>query len=418
MRAISFVHQIVIFAVALALRPLIWILSKPPSNTAYIVASDAQTLIGAKGDEAMLVASVRWISERDNDTHVFVSCADALAANKASAMGLNSFRVWGRYLMPMWFWLSVRRDRPGLAIVIGADIMDGYYSPVESLRRVIAADLLSRCGAKTMFTGFSFSGTSNGILKLAYRLLHQPVRVALRDPVSDAVFKRDVGTRSSLVADVAFLLKPRVDPNTADVAAWIAVQRKQGRTVCAVNIHPLLFKGPQSAQQILELERRLVHAMGVIAQQRSVSWLLFPHDDRPEIGDLASLSRVMALVGAESIGHAYLLPRPPSAAAIKELVGHVDAVVTGRMHLAIAALGSGVPIMAFAYQAKFSGLLQHFELPDWLLLQPDRILSEPVDALNLALLRFIDSIPQLRAQVDARRPTVYQLALKNFAQAD
>jgi polysaccharide pyruvyl transferase WcaK-like protein len=47
---------------------------------------------------------------------------------------------------------------------------------------------------------------------------------------------------------------------------------------------------------------------------------------------------------------------------IKALSGQVDLVLTGRMHLAIAALGMGTPAFCTVYQGKFEGLMQMFEL--------------------------------------------------------
>ena len=47
---------------------------------------------------------------------------------------------------------------------------------------------------------------------------------------------------------------------------------------------------------------------------------------------------------------------------MKGLVGLVDFAVTGRMHLAIAALGMEVPVVALAYQGKFDGMMQRFDL--------------------------------------------------------
>lgn len=89
-----------------------------------------------------------------------------------------------------------------------------------------------------------------------------------------------------------------------------------------------------------------------------------------------------------------------------------DGVITGRMHLAIAALGGGVPVMALAYQAKFAGLMQWFHLPDWLLLDPVKVSDEAV--LWPSVQRFVAERAALRDTVLARLPDVKRAAHANF----
>ena len=55
--------------------------------------------------------------------------------------------------------------------------------------------------------------------------------------------------------------------------------------------------------------------------------------------------------------------RPPlNAWELKHLAGMVDLVLTGRMHLAIAALGMGTPPLCVAYMDKFEGLFHLFNI--------------------------------------------------------
>ena len=113
-------------------------------------------------------------------------------------------------------------------------------------------------------------------------------------------------------------------------------------------------------------------ALLAVARRHRVSWLLLPHDFRGERGDNAALAPLAQRVGAtlgERVLHA---GEPLSAAQLKAMAGVTDGIVTGRMHLAIAALGRGVPVAALTYQDKFQGLWTHFDLPLDLLLAPAR----------------------------------------------
>ena len=82
------------------------------------------------------------------------------------------------------------------------------------------------------------------------------------------------------------------------------------------------------------------------------------------------------------------------------------------MHLAIAALGMNVPVMAATYQGKFEGLFHHFCLDDKYLLTPDRFLSqEMVSIFNM----FIADLPILSHQVAEKMPEVLEKSKLNLA---
>jgi polysaccharide pyruvyl transferase WcaK-like protein len=82
------------------------------------------------------------------------------------------------------------------------------------------------------------------------------------------------------------------------------------------------------------------------------------------------------------------------------------------MHLAIAALGMNVPVMAATYQGKFEGLFHHFGLDDKYLLTPDRFLSqEMIDTFSM----FVEELPILSQQVAEKMPEVLEKSKLNLA---
>ncbi len=96
---------------------------------------------------------------------------------------------------------------------------------------------------------------------------------------------------------------------------------------------------------------------------------------------------------------------------LKAIAGEVNLILTGRMHLAIAALGQGVPPLCVVYQGKFEGLMAHFEL-DGLMLDPQDVIRHNVlsDHLEKTTARAAD----LGAYIRTRLPTIRNLALDNF----
>lgn len=381
-----------------------------------VIPADAATLTGSRGDEAMLLAARAMARGACGPgVRLLVACSGPEAEARARAAGFEPWRVWGGLGMPFAFRRLLAAAHATRGWVMGADLLDGHYSPVTALRMVVAADLMARAGLATRFLGFSLNEHPARSVCLAFRGLDRRVVVQLRDPVSHERYTRATGRPARLVADTAFLLPPAPPSDHAAAAQhWVRAQRAQGRRVIALNAHPMLFGGPAAAALSDALAAALQAAMQQVAAQRAVSWLLLPHDERAAAGDLAWLAALHTRLDATQRETCHRLDAPPAADQIKTLLGEVDAALTGRMHLAIAALGQGRPVLALAYQGKFAGLLRHFGLPEWLLL-------DPVQATDAALLgerlaRFVDALPALRERVAAQLPAVLVQARLTFAE--
>jgi len=123
------------------------------------------------------------------------------------------------------------------------------------------------------------------------------------------------------------------------------------------------------------------------------------------------LEAIAARLPEDLAAHTRILTETASAAELKALAGAVDLVVSGRMHLAIGALGMGVPAGGVVYQGKFEGLYQHFDLSG-LCLAPDALASGGRLAPFLAELS--DRRADLGHAIAARLAEVQALALHNF----
>lgn len=380
-----------------------------------IIPGDAQTLIGSRGDEAMLVAASRVARAKKSVKEYLVACEFSAAERNAACLGMRAISVWGRLSMPFRFLRTIKLERPGTALIMGADMMDGYYSPITSLRMVIAADLLARSGARTSFLGFSWNEDPAPIMRIAFRFLHRSVRVNLRDDISLQRFMNFTSMPAKLVADTAFLLEPaELSGQDSEIAGWVGEQRNAGRRCIAVNFHPMLFTKERVNQDLPRLIEKFSSLINSYARAsgESLSWLLMPHDDREEAGDMRAMAALYACLSEEARATALLVNVPPRADSIKKILSNVDGVVTGRMHMAIAALGSGVPVMALAYQGKFAGLMQHFDQPTWLVRDPASVLVD--SALTDSVQRFLDELPRLTTQVRKYLPGVKAAAMATF----
>lgn len=385
--------------------------ARPPQRV-LVAPSDPWSLIGARGDDAMIGAAVGLIRAANPGVEVAICTASAAASAAAVARGFRPLEVWGREEFVDPIIAMLRMYRPDALVILGADIMDGAYGAGPAARLLVLADLAARSGVATTVLGFSFNARPAAALRDILDELHPNVRLNLRDTLSRERFSSFTAANAHLVADSAFLLQPRESEATRRLAAWADTRRAAGRAVLGFNIHPMLLK-PATPAQVTALVERSAAALLAVAAERPVSWLLLPHDYRGAQGDDACLAPIADRLAARLGEDLLHLDGEHAAAELKAIAGGLDGVVAGRMHLAIASLGMGVPVLAITYQDKFEGLYRHFALPDWLLLSPQAMLTE--DVPRERLVRFVDTLVPLREQVAEKLPAVRLAARDNFA---
>lgn len=384
-------------------------LRMPPARL-FIIPSDAETLTGARGDEAMMRAVADALRRRRADLHVSVLTASDQAAMSARDIGFEPVRSNLSLSVAVQ---AIRDARPDALVVIGADMMDGYYSPMTSALRLLAADRLTRDGVPSVISGFSFNARPDPLLAPIFNALDPRVRLCVRDPLSLTRLRAFCKASPILVADPAFLLQPdAVSRRVAKIVDWIATRRGRGDRVFGVNLHPSLLPDAVADQQ--RLTRLAAAALTSIGEAERVSWLLLAHDFRANQACGESLAEVERLAGERRLGERLLRPTDAlSAAELKALCGALDGVFAGRMHLAIAALGQGTPIACLTYQDKFQGLLEHFALPHALALAPGDALRD--GALEGLLRQFIAEAPAYRRRIAQRLPAIVALSEQNLA---
>jgi len=384
--------------------------SSPVVRRLLILPSDPWTLVGAKGDEAMMQAVVQRLRRRAPDLVVGVVAATPRASQAAQSLGFEPVAAWSGRLARSQ--RVVEAFAPDAVVVLGADVMDGYYSPVFTTRVLLMADAAARRGVRVTLLGFSFNDSPHPSLRPVFDGLARTIAVNVRDEISLARFRAFCALPARLVADAAFMLEP--DAGSERVAAlqtWTAVRRAAGDAILGFNLHPMLIKSATTVQ-VQALVAATVTALRSVAQERRVSVMLIPHDYRGALGDATCLAPLRDALGAELGDRLRLVEGSHTAAELKALAGLTDGVVTGRMHLAIASLGMGRPVAALTYQDKFQGLFAHFDIPDRFLLGPHDLMAP--GKLQAMVLGFIDRLPALQGQVADRLEAVRQAAERNL----
>jgi polysaccharide pyruvyl transferase WcaK-like protein/glycosyltransferase involved in cell wall biosynthesis len=304
--------------------------------------------------------------------------------------------------------------RYGAFAALGADVLDGHYSVDESRERLTIARIVAEAGLPTRILGFSINERPADAVLTDLRALSERASLCVRDPVSvRRLAARGIGNLTG-VADLAFLMPPaESSPSTREVESWIGAQRASGRRIMIVSLSRLALveaKGAGAATTLAEFADSIVTLMST----RRTSVLVMPHDLRAGPAgldhDVAIAMRLVDLVKARAGDDHCASFVPTTAPDAKRIAGMADLVVTGRMHLAIAALGMTTPVVGIGYQSKFEGLMAHFGR-DGAVVDARRLEGMGLrDVCGEALAR----APATRAAVAARLPQVMALARANF----
>lgn len=381
-----------------------------PPRRLFILPPDTHTLVGSRGDEAMMCAVANSLRRRRADLAVSVLAASECDEAAVRRLGFVAARYQSHSFRSIVE--AVWSSRPDAFVVIGADMMDGFYSPLGSAMRLLTAELLACCGVPTVITGFSFNGDPDPLLAPLFNALDPRVQLFARDPLSLSRLQAFCRARATLVSDPAFLLEPDTSsPPIVEVIRWIEMRRRHGDRVFALNVHPALLRGA-SDETVQRLMNVAASALIETSASNNISWLLLAHDFRGVRGCSTSLAMIED-IARERLGERLLRPMGEFCAAeLKGIAGLLDGVVAGRMHLAIAALGQGTPVACLTYQGKFEGMLAHFGLPNALALSPEEALRD--GAFHALLRDFVARAADHRLQVAKRLPGVMSMAEQNL----
>ncbi|TFH29337.1 MAG: glycosyltransferase, partial [Myxococcales bacterium] len=389
-------------------------LNDGPSRTLLLPPSRT----GSVGDEAMMTVCLqeltrqgrlagiidfaegdRWPGEAPETEHVdlsgFFGSAYLRSLPKVSALLRRYDQLW----------------------CLGADVLDGHYSPATSFRRVNLLRIAAELGLETSVLGFSFNDEPSPLVLAALRGLPSSVRLCARDPVSHARLTTSLGRPIDLVADLAFGLEPEAD-TTEDEAAlldWVEARHTAGDVVLGFNASHRAFKSTVGAD-IGDLADAYATALeGLLRERPDIAVVAIPHDYRETPDETSDDHLLAAIVDRLGDAHRARVAVPSfrvQARFVSRLSAEVDAVFSGRMHLVIASLRNGTPAATVAYQGKVAGLSQYFDLPE-LGVAPSVVLDP--EALRHAIEALIDQREDLSARVSLAQPMVAALQAGNFS---
>ena len=375
------------------------------SGDVFVVVADTYSVVGSVGDQALFGGLVAMLREA-GVKRARVLCRPGVEVPRCEGLELEALPYWGELRRARSLGRELTDARA--FIVVGADVLDGFYSRFESILRLEMASFCARRGIPALLCSFSFNDRPDPATAAAFGRLPPGVTLLCRDSVSRERVARLAGERVQLTADLGFLLEPaRGGSLESTVAGWLAEGHRGRGPLIGWNLSPhslQLLSGVQRQQAIAASAT----AIARLVRERDATVVLVPHDFRAHASDPEMLAEVYAQLPV-SVHERVLLPAGPyTAAEVKQCCVHFDLVLTGRMHLMIAALGRDVPVLAIEYQGKFAGALNHFGLGKACLLQPIDVCD--VEYLYRSVTARLDTLVSTKAQITSRRGGVEAMA--------
>ena len=296
---------------------------------------------------------------------------------------------------------------------LGADVLDGFYSDERTVRRLELASLATKTGMKTKILGFSYNESPTPASIQTLSNLPLETGLCARDSISQERLVRYLNRPVALVADLAFLLD--VDTESANVQSRLKELndlRARGTLIVGINANSLHFSRPCAGQKgnLLKVYVETLVKLSDVCD--NVHFLLIPHDYRGDNSDLMLANAIFEHLPTELQYRCTKVTDILSSMEIKAICKCLDFAISGRMHMAIACLSQGIPVVGITYQGKFEGLFQHFDLEGMTISVEDAF--EMGDLADF-LLPLIERREELKRQILYRLSHVQDLAQANFA---
>jgi polysaccharide pyruvyl transferase WcaK-like protein len=305
--------------------------------------------------------------------------------------------------------LSLRKCHQ--VFVLGADIFDGRYYLGQSVSYIKYTDLAARVNIKCKFVGFSFSKNPKTEVVDAVKSSHKDIKYLLRDPASHERFINDTGrSGAQLVADNAFNLMPELTADSAIACKKWLDHLPEKSTVLGLNVNVLTFRGREE-----EIFKSITETVCSFLNENELRYVVFiPHDFREQQSDWESHKRIVENLSEEQKLRCFSLEKDINAWDVKAITKYVNMVLTGRMHLAIAALGQSTPALCITYVNKFEGLLKHFNLDGFdMVLEPEIAYSDSSNTL-VKINNILNDVDKITATIKEALPGVKALATCNL----
>lgn len=332
-------------------------ITKTNSNNFLIIAPARS---GSLGDQALIHGAIAGgtLSDKNRIFTVLKMSKDddwKLPKECKEIVLNNIFEEWIN--LPAWLSLVKHLRQYKGAWVIGADMMDGFYGDDVSISRLRLLNIASDSGLDARLLSFSFSKSASEKISLAIKNTNKSVKMLVRDPDSlERIIKLHPLAKRS--ADLAFFIKPKIlTTNITNISEHITKERSNGKTLIGLNINQLVTRIEKTSNEEISL-----FIYNLLNKDDNYILILIAHDNRGDLSDDALLKAAYGNLSENHKSRTTFMKTPDFTCEVKAITSKLDLVITQRMHLGIASLGTATPTIIFDYADKAGGLLSLFNL--------------------------------------------------------
>lgn len=269
------------------------------------------------------------------------------------------------------------------------DTLDGKYDGGPSNLNFLKKAVEKGIPAKVL--GFSWSANPNEETLETIKNL-KDVDYRTRDEYSNTTFTCQTGIAAEQTSDISFLM------DSADRIPKYA-QGDKIKEFIDPNKHTMLVNVTYFTDTAIH--DKFDEFANYLNKHKDIQIILVEHDRRNWSDD-----RDAAYFFSRKLHHQVFRCEYLNARHIRTLCQMVDSVVTFRLHLGIAALASGTPVVAVDYNEKMPGIFKQFDLEDYVV--------DDYEKLPQLIERMLDELRPMEDAINDNLSYVKQLAARNF----
>jgi len=194
-------------------------------------------------------------------------------------------------------------------------------------------------------------------LFLAKFCLNRTKLIIVREEVTKA-YLQQIGIKSYLTADCAFLLEPTSFENTSEILLKEGIYTNNNRPIIGISVSQLINElgdVKTSNENVIVLKQMVDY----LAEKLNAQVVFVPHVIAPKeylCDDRFAAEKIYKIVKNKS--KITLIKNEYSPEELKGIIGQCDSFIGARMHANIAALSSYIPTIAIAWSHKYVGIMR------------------------------------------------------------
>lgn len=276
------------------------------------------------------------------------------------AVGVSS----GRYILGKEIDTMLKSD---VVVDLSGDMLTEDYGFLVGFSHFLPLLQAQASGVPVVICAQSI-GPFKFLAPLAKRILSRSRLVTVRESISLGVLQKFgcSGSRLQRTADLAFMLRPADDGRLEEIRAIEKIPTDT-RPVLGVSVSALLANKANTHLDAdhVDLLTVFARALDRVSKNLKVNVLIIPHVFGPrQSGDDRLAGQKLVELMEQ---HAVCLSGEYSSAELKGIISGCSVFVGCRMHANIAALDSGVPVLAIGYSHKTRGIMGELDLGEWVM---------------------------------------------------